>query len=436
MKYISILFILLIFISCNSGKKSLGDIPQPMECTSMTKKEFVYAVMHDSYLWADKTPVLTKEQISKVKSDEELLDILKQPKDRYSFILDKKEHDDYFESGVNKGFGYFPSQIIDANNTVMINIDFVYPDSPASRLGLKRGDHIVKFDGLSFEEIKKSDRLINKYFGASKEDLTVHIELSDKREYNISKEEFDIKTILHRSIINKDDLKIGYLVYQSFIGTSKDELDRAFAYFKENSIDELILDLRYNGGGFVYLANYLGTLIGGDRVSGTVFNRYRYNEKYSKYNEKEDFQKSPKEALGLSRVFIITTDSSCSASELVINSLKSSTNSVEVIQIGKPTCGKPYAMTSMEYCDKYLLPIQMESLNGDFEGGFIDGIAPTCLSADDISRDFGDLNEDSLANALYYIKNNNCKVKFSRSLKERSNKESIIDGFKGMYGIF
>jgi len=422
MRYIFFLFITLLYTSCDNCCDS---------CSEESKKQFVYDVMHDSYLWADETPILSEQNISEYKDDEALLKTLRHETDRFSYIMTKKDHDDFFEAGISIGFGFYPIYDLEAENIMPI---LVYPDSPADRVGLKRGDLIESIDGIKILDFYNSETLHKKYFVEDEENLTMTLKLRDQRELTLSKEEFSLKTVLHQSIIEQNSTKIGYLVFQSFIGTSEKELEQSFNIFKEEGITELVLDLRYNGGGYVYIANYLALLIGGDRVQGTIFNQTQYNEKYSHYNEVEYFEQAPQNALNLSRVFIITTDSSCSASELVINALKANSNSVEVIQVGSATCGKPYGMRGKEYCDKVILPVQFRSVNGDGEGDYIDGIAPTCVSSDDYIRDFGNIDEDSLSSALFYIENNQCQ-KVDRALKSIKRTE-ILTGFRKMYGIY
>ena len=435
MKYITSILVALLFLSCGSSKSGIGDVPQPSDCTVEGKKQFVYDVMHDSYLWADETPVLSEQNISTHKDEEALLETLRHPNDRFSHIMTLKDHDDFFEAGISIGFGFEPIYMMGDNNTTMfITPVLVYPDSPADKVGLKRGDMIASIDGIKIFDFYNSETLHKKYFIEDEDNLTMRLQLVDRRELTISKKEHDIKTVLHQSIINHNGTKVGYLVFQSFIGTSQKELEQSFEQFKEQGITELVLDLRYNGGGYVYIANYLASLIGGNRVEGTIFNQTQFNQKYSHLNEVEYFDKAPKNALGLSRVFIITTKNSCSASELVINALKASSNSVDVIQVGSATCGKPYGMIGLKFCKKIILPVQLGSVNGDGVGDYVDGLAPMCKSSDDITKNFGDQSEDSLSTALFYIQNNRCKT-ISRSLKVQKTKD-VLTGFRKMYGIY
>ncbi len=442
-----ICFIAFLFTSCNSccnnpnlfenednSEKIFGSVQPPKNCEKECKKQFVYDLMHDSYLWADETIILSEDQILDISDDKEMLEILKTPKDKFSYILTKKEHDNYFQAGVDTGFGFFPSFVEDSESgKLFIGIILVYPDSPADKVGLKRGDYISMIDDISIEDIYQSRELIEYYFGDKEENLTMSLKLETSQEINISKSEFKVKTVLHKSVIEQNSLKIGYLVFQSFIGTSVEELDKSFTDFKDAGVDELVLDLRYNGGGYVFVAKYLSSLIGGENLIGKVFNKTIFNQKYSSYNSIDYFSNVPSNSLNLSRIFVITTSSSCSASELIINALRANENSVEVIQIGSSTCGKPYGMIGGAYGDNYIFPVQMKSVNGDGIGDYVDGLIPTCESNDDFNFNFGNINENSLSTALFYIENDSCK---RRSRNIFLKRENVIEGFRGVHGLF
>ncbi len=436
--FLSIVLV-LVFLSCNKSGKSkdkqeriFGEVQAPIICNKNSKNKFVYDLMHDSYLWSSETKILSQQSIFELKDDEAVLSELSHGNDRFSYIMTKKDHDDFFEAGVNKGFGFRPSLVRDGQ-TLYVNIDFVYPNSPADKVGLSRGDNIEFIDGFTIDKILDSNELYEKYFTSKTEELTISVQLKDLRILSLSKEEFETKTILHRSIKEVDGIKVGYLVFQSFISPAYDSLEKSFKYFKEQGIHELVLDLRYNGGGYINIANYLSSLIGGENVKDRVFNKTIFNQKYSINNSVEKFQENLEYSLNLSRVFIITTENSCSASELVINALISSDNDIDVIQIGSKTCGKPYGMIGGPFCDKYILPVQIRSENGVGNGDYVNGIIPDCQSIDDISRDFGDVNESSLFGALYFIKNGECR-KTSRS--KVSERKEILKGFNKLYGLY
>ncbi len=407
------------------------------ECNEKSKMKFVYDVMHDSYYWYDEVAVLTEKQIYAHGNDITLLNALKNKKDRFSYIMDIKSHDDYFVKGESKSFGFTPAVILDDNNHFKeLAIQFVYPDSPMKEAGLKRGDKIVGVDGFEILDILRSQTLIDKYFDASTDDLTATFRLQD-RNITVSKKSFKIKTVSTYNIVNFENKKVAYLHFKSFIGTSNKALDDVFKLFKENGVDELVLDLRYNGGGYVHVASHLATLIGGKYVYGRVLERTIFNAKYRKYDYDTKFEGYNKNALDLKRVFIIADGNTASASEIIINSLSAKDNAVEVIQIGTPTFGKPYGMIGGEYCDSYILPIQFAGVNADGFGEYDEGLSPLCRGYDSLNYELGDKRENMFSDALYYIKNGKCKEYYKKSRALGSKKSTTLTGgFRGLHGLY
>ncbi len=442
-KVFIILYALFFFVSCNnsSTQKMTGLFsvtpPDPLECSAENKMQFVYDLMHDSYFWADEMPDLNQSKIYAYGNEVRLLNALRHDKDRFSFIMDATSQEDYFEKGETKSFGFLYIDGYDENNKFdYLGVSYVYPNSPMHAAGMKRGDHIVGVDGFDILTIRQSNMLIDRYFGDGSVDLTATFDLGD-RNITVSRESFEIKTVSHYDIIDVDEKKVGYLHFKTFVATSNDALDSTFAYFKAQGIDELILDLRYNGGGYVYVANHLATLIGGKYVSGKVLERTIFNAKYRAFDNVTYFEQRPEQALDLKRVFIIADNSSASASEVVINGLKAVDNSVEVIQIGTPTKGKPYGMLGGKYCSSYIFPVQIKGVNADGFGDYETGLVPTCRSANNMNFAIGDINESSLSDTLYYIKNGNCKEKYIRSrVAVERKQEPISQGFRALHGIY
>ena len=399
--------------------------------------KFVYDVMHDSYYWADETKVLTLEQIYAHGNDVTLLNDLKHKKDRFSYIMDIKSHDDYFIKGETKSFGFTPAVIKDENDAFKeLAVRFVYPDSPMSKAGLKRGDTIVGIDGFDILTILRSQTLIDKYFDSSSEDMSADFELED-RNITVAKGSFKIKTVSTYKIVNFENKKVAYLHFKSFIGTSNDALDAVFTKFKESAVDELVLDLRYNGGGYVHVARHLATLIGGSYVYGKVLERTLFNVKYRKYDYDTKFEGYNNKALDLKRVFIIADGNTASASEIIINSLSAKDNEVEVIQIGTPTYGKPYGMIGGKYCDSFILPIQFAGVNADGFGEYDEGLYPLCRGYDNLKYELGNTNESMFSDALFYMKNGKCKEYYKKSrAKVEDKSKPLTYGFRGLHGLY
>jgi carboxyl-terminal processing protease len=223
---------------------------------------------------------------------------------------------------------------------------------------------------------------------------------------------------------------VGYLLFRNFVTPSYAALDEAFAALRETRATELVVDLRYNGGGLVDVAVHLGSLVGGTFTEGRVFAEYRHNDRNTALDETLRFE-SPAQALGLSRLVVITTRSSASASELVINSLRPH---LPVVVIGDTTYGKPVGQYGFDFCDKVLAPVSFSMVNADGQGDYFAGIAPTCLAADDIEHDLGAADEASLGEALFYIQAGSCSVRSTAAAASRVLRSSAGPNLSGATG--
>jgi len=208
--------------------------------------------------------------------------------------------------------------------------------------------------------------------------------------------------VLFSDIYNVSGYQTGYLVFDSFLGYSKQELEEVMAYFKAGNIEELIVDLRYNGGGYISLAKEMCEMIMPTETVNKIFYTSKHNNIVGrKYDATTLFSESELN-LDLDRVFFITTGNSASASELVINSLDPY---MEVLTIGSATHGKPVGMYGFDFKDWYLFPVTVQMYNANGYGDYFDGLIPDCLAEDDLSTDWGDETEASLSQAFYYISN-------------------------------
>jgi len=410
----------------------------PKTCTQTNKNRFIYQVMHDSYLWADSVPELDYSS-SEYNSSEKMLNALKSRHDKFSFIIDAKIIQSFFEEGKNDNFGMGLVLVPFDSTSYVLVVRFVYPNSPADKAGVKRSDIIKLVEGKPITKVSL-DEIVQ--IVENQRSVNFSFLQQDNSTFNrsITKESYSIETLLYHNIFtNSDNSKIvGYMVFQDFIHNATEDIDNLFRTFKKANVNELILDLRYNGGGEVGVANHLSSLIGGSNVVQNIFNQVKFNDKYSKYNYIDYFEKLNKNALNLNRIFVITTSDTCSSSELVISSLRASANNIEVIQIGDTTCGKPYGYVgSGLFCDKALYAINEESQNGDGIGNYVNGFTPTCKADDNFFKAFGDTNEESLAQALNYISTGKCKKeKTQQKLQNKSKLQLPKNGFKRIMSAY
>jgi C-terminal processing protease CtpA/Prc len=208
-------------------------------------------------------------------------------------------------------------------------------------------------------------------------------------------------------------VEVGYLNLRTFISTAETPLENAYAQFAARNIRYFIVDLRYNGGGLVSIADLIGDLNGADRAAGfDVWSNMRFNSLRAPANDSVRRFASVPQAVGPVRVAFITTGSSASASELVINSLKPW---VEVAIVGSDTFGKPVGQLGFDLqgCDLRLRLVSFRTTNSLNEGDYYDGLAPTlpgdaCAAADDLTRAPWDPAETSTAAALSWLTNGTC----------------------------
>jgi len=352
--------------------------------------QFVWEVMDLYYLWNDQMPRVDWRKYT----DPHLLleDLRYKPRDRWSTLYDNgPEFLAYLQSGQLKAFGF--AMKWDANN--QLRVAYVYANSPAARAGLQRGDIILEVNGqaptpntpISFTET--STLKVKKRDSGTEESITM------------TREVLDINPILATRVINNNGIKIGYVCFNVFLSDAAPLLNQTFNYLKNEGVQEMILDLRYNGGGDVKVAQHLGSLLAPTAAIGNVFMKQVYNQKNSANNKVRYFEEKDAR-LNLSRLVVITTGSTASASELIINGLRPF---MEVKLVGSTTAGKNVGSAVFTHLNYAFLPIIFESRNANDESDYYNGFVPDYQSDDDLSHDFGDPQEASLAAAISYLVN-------------------------------
>ena len=387
------LYILLILLSgailFNSCRKDDDDIDRHEDNLKF------HELMDDWYYWYDKMPQVNPRTYP---SPYELLEALRyRPDDRWSYITSRREFEAYFRESKFVGYGF--GSAFDSDGK--LRITFVYSSSDLYENDIRRGWIIEKVNGT---EIQPGTN-INQLLGPNEEGVSIDFvfrapEADDPVEFTFVKKELVMNTVLHWGVIEAAGKKIGHLVFQGFTGPSLDELDEAFAEFQAVGIDDLILDLRYNGGGQTNVASYLASMIGGANLAGEPFADYQYNDKRA---EEENFTHgfdTVQINLGLDRLITITTRSTASASEMVINGLRPF---LPVFIIGDDTYGKPMGANGFYWNSYAFVPITFKITNADGDGEYFDGLQANSYVADDVTKPFDDPDEASLKEALNFI---------------------------------
>ncbi len=400
-KFPTLLFLLFVGISsCKTNEtKPAADL-----------RDSVYLYSEQFYLWTDNLPKYDVFKPLSYSSPGDIMSKLKtyspfvngKYQDRWSFVIDKKTWDNIVSgSSLDAGLEYKYMAIND------LRVKLVYSQSPAGKAGVKRGWKVLKIndtDGTSANETalkvemnKAIQIIIFQKPDGTQQTLTLNAAVY-KSDYVINPKVFTI-----------NGNNVGYFNFDSFLGeaigtqtaqTTLNELDKVFADFKSKNVTELVLDLRYNGGGYGLVSSYLGNLIAPSSALGKVFVQSVHNNKNSKYNKTTYFS-SLANSLKLSRISIITTSGTASASEELINGLKPVMN---VKLIGSISHGKPVGYYGFPVMGNYIFPVAIKNVNLIGFGDFYEGFTPDKTQTDDVTRDFGDPEEACLKTALTYIK--------------------------------
>lgn len=392
-----------LVVACSSGGS--GDAFVPDGCSIVEQNRFVVDLMNDIYFWSDEVPA-NIDPASFSSPEATMNAMLFLPLDRFSGIRDKEANDAFFSDsqfiGVGIGLQTFP------NDTVFVTQAF--SDGPAAAVGIERGYEIVSVNGRTVEEILASGDSIGDAFGPDEVGVAVDLVYRDiagtEMQATIFKDLVTIETVTTTAIFDVGGRTTGYLAFRNFVEPSFDALSAAFAEFQTNRVEDLILDVRYNGGGLLSVAEFLGNLIGGTNTATQVFSQRVHNPANAFRNVTTLFA-DVTDALNLERVTIITSAGTASASELVINAL---VPFAEVKLVGDSTFGKPVGAYQFEFCDKVAVPTAFTNFNANGEGDYFDGFAPDCAAEDDLTRALGDPLETMLAEALYLLENGQCSA--------------------------
>ena len=371
----------------------------------------LHNIMDHYYLWNDSFPNVDAGDYS---NPQDLLEALRYtPRDKWSYISTKAEQSQFYDEGTYVGHGF--SYAFDSNNKMRIS--YVFQTSSFYNAGITRGWIVNKINGTPVD----INSNISSLLGSSDIGITNNFEFESLAgeivTQSFSKELITMNTVLHKSVISVDTKKVGYLVFESFINPSIDELTSAFSYFQAQNITDLVIDLRYNGGGLMSVVEHLASLIIPDRLNNQLFLTYIHNNDLTSENYSYNFELNSN-SLRFEKVYFITTKGSASASEAIINGLDPY---LDIFIVGDDTYGKPVGMYSFEsnLSDYLYVPITFKIINSAGYGEYYDGLEANAYADDDLTRDFGDPDESSLAEALYHIRYGSFSSKKSKSTIKR-----------------
>lgn len=376
------------------------------QCTTIPEQnQSLYNYLNEAYLWYDNLP--QDFDPAQYASMSEAMVALRDDQDRFSGTMTKQQAIEYFSDAQSDGYGLSISFTEDYTALV---VNYVYADSAAGRAGLTRGARITRLNGTSINDWAAQFGDDSSGWNTLWQQDSLEIGWLDTEaldhDATLTRDTININTVLDSQIFTTAAGTTGYLVFNSFRATSATELADAFRQFSEAGVSELILDLRYNGGGLDVIAQQLASQIGGDKVLGQVLVNYQFNDKQSPQTDAMTFALADDLArLDLTRLIALTSQSTYSASELTINGLKPY---LQVVQIGEATGGKPYGMNIANVCDNAVFAITTRESNAEGVGNYDDGLPPDCAVTPAVAGDWGDTQDPLLGAGLYYLNNGAC----------------------------
>lgn len=408
--------------ACGGGGGN-GGSSSPVGCSDTREKSFVLDTAREWYLFDDQLP--DPVDTGSYPSAAALLDALTAEaradgKDRYfSYLTTRQQDDAILQAGEFIGFGFRTR--IDGDRLWLTE---VYEDSPADDGGLARGVEITAIDAgngfVPVATILAEDPELEEALGPATEGTargmrfvlpggTAAEAVFTKRQVMIAPLAGGGPAVL--DLPANPTVPVGYLNLRTFIATADEPLRDAYAAFRAQGIEYFIIDLRYNSGGLVSVAELIGDLNGAARADSDVYLEMRFNDRKASGNDVVRRFRPRAESVAPVRIAFITTGLTASASEIVINSLAPW---VEVAIVGDDTLGKPIGQSAFDLsgCDLRLRLISFQFTNSDGQGGYYGGLASTlpfaCRAEDDLGRAPGDPAESSTAEALTWLGSGAC----------------------------
>lgn len=366
-------------------------------CSTEGINAWVDAQMRDYYIFADQVPVVDP---SEYENPSALLADLRVHPDIFSSISPLASRTALFEEGETFGFGFLWRRD-QAGALRFVNI---VSGSPLDNTDVLRGDRIIAINGVP--ELNITDEMFGEIFGEINVPTTVTFTIErdgTTQDINVTSGVYAMNTVANVQTFDYNGATVGYIESSIFLRTSEAELDSAVTQLINANPTDVILDFRYNGGGFVFVAQKFAAQIAGSAFAGEVFQNTEFNERYTRFNQ-ASFLEEQELNLNLPRVIILTTANTASASEAIANNLSPY---IDVVVIGSQTAGKPFASIANPNCEHALNAMDRITRNNIGET-VLGGITPTCLVQDEFLHPMFSSEDALFSAALTYLDTNTC----------------------------
>ncbi|MCX6238502.1 MAG: S41 family peptidase [Bacteroidia bacterium] len=384
--YFSLFLSLLVVFGCKKDTQlNIAQTVDPLV-------QFTANTFNDFYLWYESMPAV---DLTTIKTPDEYINKIRYIKDRWSFTMSYTDMINLLENGETTGWGAG----MGFDDLDILRILFVYDNSAMGKAGVKRGWQIKAINGKTVAAM--SDSEVNTVLNSTSNSFIFIKNDGSESTIQMTKGNIIINSVQYSNIYQKGAKKIGYLVFSDFLGSSVKELNSAFDNFAQQGITDMVLDIRYNGGGTLDCADSLVAMLAGKPYNNKVYNTLTYNNKHVRMGYQSVIGLKPN-SVQLNKLIVITTSSTASASELVISGLKPYMN---MKLIGSTTHGKPVGM-NIEGDTKLniaVAPISFRNVNSQGYSDYFDGIPVDYNIKDNVTQDWGNLSDACLTAALNYI---------------------------------
>lgn len=405
----------VLLAACGGGGGGGGSSGGISACDVPSQKNWLRSYMLDWYYWTGLSPNPEPAGYATVDA---YLDALRfanypgarGPLDPWSYVQDSASYNQFFAEGRNTGYGVSVNGL---EGQLPLKIRYVEPLSPAGLAGLRRGDVIKAINGVPDMTLIGGDFSV--LSGAAGQQITLDIDRNGAPfPVTLTAADYALTPVPASATLTAGTAQVGYIVLKDFIVQAEPELSTRLNAIKAAGATDLIIDLRYNGGGRISTANHFASEVVGPRG---VFTTLQYNSKQQASNR--SFTLTASTAPGVfNRIVVLTGARSCSASELLINGLRPYAQQVSTV--GDTSCGKPYGFNPVDACGNTFSIVNFKAVNARGQGDYEAGITPTCAVAEDFSGAFGDPAEKLTAAALGYLQTGGCPATATAASPDRA----------------
>lgn len=406
-----------LLVACGGGGGNT--VPEPFSCDVADQKTWLRDFFGQWYFWYKLAP--SPDPAPYAALDDYFNALLYSgtdpafPSDRWSNYESTESFDRFYGDGQSLGYGMAVAGVeVRGLPDEPLYVRQVEPMSSAAAQGVKRGDRVMALNGRAAAELIAADDFSLLVPARAGEQLTVDLQTAGgARQVVLTGGVFALTPVPVRTVFTTPlGRKVGYLMLNNMISQAEGPLEAAFQQFRAEGAQELVIDLRYNGGGLVSVATTAASYVAGASVAGQTFSNLLYNDKRAESNNQAFLFRNLGPAIHASRVYVLAGPRTCSASEQLINGLRPY---VEVIVVGDTSCGKPVGFLPQPSCGNTYSTVNFEAVNANFEGRYWDGLQASCRVAESYQQALGSPTEPLLQVAAEHVDRGSCPAALAAS---------------------